>query len=210
MRMAGRHIGWDEYKRRTGGLSYRLLSARLLSARCLLPALSVSLLLLAGCATEAPSGPVIASAPQVSAGPASAAPSKESDSTTRDTALPSPGGTLQGGLPGGLAGLLPEPPRPDNMSLAPQGGASSPELVGMTANQLGGLLGQPRYLRRETPAQVWQYADRRCILDIFLYPEQGEYRVVHVETRDPRSLSALNVGACLNGLAVMPASLRGS
>ncbi|MDM7945769.1 MAG: hypothetical protein QUV20_05490 [Oceanibaculum nanhaiense] len=163
--------------------------------------LSVSALLLAGCATEAPSGPTIASTAP------SAAPVQGSDMVAQPSALPG----FASGLSGGLAGLLPSA-RPDNMSLAPQAGtgAAAPELVGMTAQQLGGLLGQPRYLRRESPAQVWQYTDRRCILDIFLYPEQGEYRVVHVETRDPRSLSALNVGSCLNGLAVLPASLRGS
>lgn len=196
MRMAGRHIGRDRQEGRWNGLLPCLLSVP-----ALFPALSVSVLLLAGCATDAPSGPSIAStAPQagLSQGPAA---------NDRATALPGLG------LTGGLAGLLPEAPaRPDNMSLAPQAGtgAAAPELVGMTAQQLGGLLGQPRYLRRESPAQVWQYTDRRCILDIFLYPEQGEYRVVHVETRDPRSLSALNVGSCLNGLAVVPASLRGS
>lgn len=194
MRVAGRHIGRDRQEGHWNGLLPRLLSVP-----ALFPALSVSVLLLAGCATDAPSGPSIA-APQagLSQGPAA---------NDRATALPGLGVTS------GLIGLLPEAPaRPDNMSLAPQAGtaAAAPELVGMTAQQLGGLLGQPRYLRRENPAQVWQYTDRRCILDIFLYPEQGEYRVVHVETRDPRSLSALNVGSCLNGLAVVPASLRGS
>ena len=189
MKVAGRHIGRNRQEGRKSGLLPRLLS--------------VSALLLAGCATEAPSGPTIASTTP------SAAPAQGSDMVAQPSALPG----FASGLSGGLAGLLPEPSaRPDNMSLAPQAGsaAMAPELVGMTAQQLGGLLGQPRYLRRESPAQVWQYSDRRCILDIFLYPEQGEYRVVHVETRDPRSLSALNVGSCLNGLAVLPASLRGS
>ena len=193
MKVAGRHIGRNRQEGRKSGLLPRLLS--------------VSALLLAGCATEAPSGPTIASTA------ASAAPVQGSDMVAQPSALPGFASGLSGGLASGLAGLLPEPSaRPDNMSLAPQAGsaAMAPELVGMTAQQLGGLLGQPRYLRRESPAQVWQYSDRRCILDIFLYPEQGEYRVVHVETRDPRSLSALNVGSCLNGLAVLPASLRGS
>lgn len=191
MAMTGRYIGrsWRKYDR--GSLLFRLLSTQRL-----FPALSVSLLLLAGCATESPSGPTIASSAPLTP------PAQGSDTPVTTTALP--------GVVSGLAALLPEPPRPDNMSLAPQAGPAAPELVGMTAQQLGGLLGQPRYLRRETPAQVWQYADRRCILDIFLYPDQGEYRVVHVETRDPRSLSALNVGSCLNGLAVLPVSLRGS
>lgn len=193
MEMTGRHIGQD---RRTGRCSG--LQPALLSAPAMLSALVVSLLLSA-CATDAPSGPSLAAAPLQAAG------SKGADASASSV---KPG--LVAGLTGGLAGLLPEPPRPDNMSLAPQAAAPAPDLVGMTAQQLGGLLGQPRYLRREAPAQVWQYTDRRCILDIFLYPEHGEYRVVHVETRDPRSLSALNVGSCLNGLAVLPASLRGS
>lgn len=192
MEMTGRHIGQGRRMGRCGGLRFGLLSAPVT-----LSVLVVSLLL-SGCATDTPSGPSLAAAP-------SSATAAQGIDPSASAAAPS----LAAGLSEGLAGLLPEPPRPDNMSLAPQAAASGPELVGMTAQQLGGLLGQPRYLRRETPAQVWQYTDRRCILDIFLYPEQGEYRVVHVETRDPSSLSALNIGSCLNGLAV-PVSLRGS
>lgn len=199
MEMRDRHIGQDRRKGRSGGLQPALLSA-----------LSLSLLLVSACATDVPSassaGPSLAAA---TAAPSSAAASPTAVTGDADASASPEKPGLAAGLPGGLADLLPEPPRPDNMSLAPQATGSAPDLVGMTAQQLGGLLGQPRYLRRESPAQVWQYADRRCVLDVFLYPEQGEYRVVHVETRDPRSLSALNIGSCLTGLAV-PVSLRGS
>ena len=57
-------------------------------------------------------------------------------------------------------------------------------LIGLDRNGLSKLLGEPRLVRRETPAEIWQYVGTECVFDVFLYEEQGAYRVIHAEARD--------------------------
>ncbi len=58
-------------------------------------------------------------------------------------------------------------------------------LLGLEHHQVMTLLGAPSFKRRDDPAQIWQYRDSTCLLDVFLYrPEGGgAYRVTHVEVR---------------------------
>ncbi len=39
-------------------------------------------------------------------------------------------------------------------------------------------------VRRESPAEIWQYRGETCVFDIFLYPEAAARRVVYLEARD--------------------------
>ncbi|OFX09653.1 MAG: hypothetical protein A2516_07585 [Alphaproteobacteria bacterium RIFOXYD12_FULL_60_8] len=49
------------------------------------------------------------------------------------------------------------------------------------------LLGKPLLVRREAPAQVWQYHGETCVLDFFLYQDAGQdagpFVVTYTETR---------------------------
>ena len=58
-------------------------------------------------------------------------------------------------------------------------------LLGLEHQQVMALLGEPSFKRRDDPAQIWQYRDSICILDVFLYRPDGggAYRVTHVEVR---------------------------
>ncbi len=58
-------------------------------------------------------------------------------------------------------------------------------LAGLDEGQLSGLLGPPRFKRRDDPAQIWQYRNDACALDVFLYKtgKDGPFTVLHVETR---------------------------
>ncbi len=58
-------------------------------------------------------------------------------------------------------------------------------LLGREHHQVMALLGEPSFKRRDDPAQIWQYRDSICILDVFLYRPDGggAYRVTHVEVR---------------------------
>ncbi|MBI3113598.1 MAG: hypothetical protein HYZ04_03675 [Rhodospirillales bacterium] len=58
-------------------------------------------------------------------------------------------------------------------------------LAGLDEGQLSGLLGQPRFKRRDDPAQIWQYRNDACALDVFLYKtgKDGPFTVLHFETR---------------------------
>jgi len=57
------------------------------------------------------------------------------------------------------------------------------ELVGLKKEGVQDLLGDPRLIRRDGPAEVWQYTASACILDLFLYEVGETYRVEYMELR---------------------------
>ncbi len=58
------------------------------------------------------------------------------------------------------------------------------ELVGLDRDAVQGLLGPPRRVRRDSPAEVWQYLTEACVVDLFLYHEGGGYKVTFYEARN--------------------------
>ena len=58
-------------------------------------------------------------------------------------------------------------------------------LMGVGTAELTRMLGDPRFVRRDSYAQLWRYRSKSCILDLFLYRASGhrDYLVSHVETR---------------------------
>ena len=85
----------------------------------------------------------------------------------------------------------PADPMPANADLV----ADPSRFRGLTAPQVMGLLGAPSFQRREAEAEIWQYYGplSACVLDLFLYPEQGTQRVAHAELRRRGGAA----GACL-------------
>ena len=73
-------------------------------------------------------------------------------------------------------------------------------LAGMTPDQVIGLLGPPRFKRRDNPAEIWQYRNKACALDLFLYRTGTgtAYRVRHFETR-MRGPEKITAKACFAG-----------
>ena len=59
------------------------------------------------------------------------------------------------------------------------------ELTGLTEADLTEFLGAPSFVRRDGTAQIWQYRNDGCALDLFLYAEGsgGPTKVTHIETR---------------------------
>jgi hypothetical protein len=57
-------------------------------------------------------------------------------------------------------------------------------LLGLEPDALSDLLGRPELIRREDPAQVWQYRGADCVFDVVLYQEAGGRTVTYVEARD--------------------------
>lgn len=75
------------------------------------------------------------------------------------------------------------------------------KLKGMDEANLTRLLGSPGLLRHDGPAQIWQYVDEACILDLFLYREGRHHYVEHVEARPADEAGARpTVQACLDGI----------
>lgn len=72
-------------------------------------------------------------------------------------------------------------------------------LIGLDTSQVAKLLGAADLRRREPPAQVWQYEDKQCVLHLFLYEKEGDYRVEYYEARDPGGVQEAG-GVCLASL----------
>jgi hypothetical protein len=86
-------------------------------------------------------------------------------------------------------------------SVSPPPEIKQQQLLGLDPDHLTGLLGPPDFKRDDGPAELWQYRDNECVLDVFLYvdPQQGGYRVALVEARD-RSLVRAAPEGCVSAL----------
>ena len=60
------------------------------------------------------------------------------------------------------------------------------QLSGLAHAELTALLGGADFDRRDGPAEILQYRNGTCILDVFLYRESAKeaFRVAHVEARN--------------------------
>lgn len=62
--------------------------------------------------------------------------------------------------------------------------ALAADLIGSSAIATRGLLGNPAMVRREPPAEIWQYRNETCVLDVYVYG-----RVTHAEIRERHTRS---------------------
>jgi hypothetical protein len=62
---------------------------------------------------------------------------------------------------------------------------SPDRLLGMNDAAVTGLLGAAKLVRRDGDAQIWQYRNDHCVLDVFLYGP-GPLSVAHVDLRKRR------------------------
>jgi len=86
--------------------------------------------------------------------------------------------------PPALPPAVPPPPPPPPKRLA------TADLVGRPGTDINRLFGQPRLLRREAPAEVWQFPGATCTLLVFLYPDEvsrasDQLVVQHVDAVPP-------------------------
>lgn len=76
----------------------------------------------------------------------------------------------------------------------------------MSPEEVETAFGDPSFVRQEQPAEVWQYRQANCIVDMFLYTDvvEGPFRVEHVEMRGVEqdiSLSENDRQVCFADLA---------
>jgi hypothetical protein len=61
------------------------------------------------------------------------------------------------------------------------------DLTGLEASTVRQLFGTPGLVRKDSPAEVWQYRSPSCVLDIYLYPDGDKLTVAHAEARAPKA-----------------------
>ncbi len=67
--------------------------------------------------------------------------------------------------------------------------------MGLYDAEVTALFGPPAFTRRDKPAEIWQYRDGSCILDVFLYETGSTHVVKHVDIRST-SENDLKAGYC--------------
>ena len=77
-------------------------------------------------------------------------------------------------------------------------------VLGLDGRAVEALLGEPDFVRRENPMELWRYRHERCAVALFLYAEEadkhGPLRVRHVEAWAPGD-DQISPRACLSALA---------
>ncbi len=77
--------------------------------------------------------------------------------------------------------------------------ADPDEVMGLGRKAVQELLGEPGLVRREAPAEVWQYQSRGCVLDVFLYEAAVDFEVVYLEARTGQAVTAAT-DSCLGAV----------
>jgi len=54
-------------------------------------------------------------------------------------------------------------------------------------------------VRKDAPAEVWQYFGVDCVVDFYLYDSEGSLRVAYMEARDPAA-DATPADRCVRSL----------
>jgi hypothetical protein len=57
------------------------------------------------------------------------------------------------------------------------------QLFGLNGQRVAALLGPASFVRRDGPAEVWQYRAKACVLDVYLYKDAKDLTVAHVDLR---------------------------
>ncbi|MGF1595273.1 MAG: hypothetical protein ACFCUW_18485 [Kiloniellaceae bacterium] len=96
------------------------------------------------------------------------------------------------------APTTPAAPAPQTAALPPVNDDPA-QLMGLDRGGVNALLGEPDLIRREAPAEVWQYVAEGCVFDVVLYARGQDYAVSYLEARDARA-AVLAPRPCLNSL----------
>ena len=128
------------------------------------------------------------------------------DRAPREQPLPvlsGPDGT--GVAPAETAKSRPSVPPPETVPAQQASLDIGPDRVlGLDRRAVATLLGEPDFVRRENPMELWRYRHEGCAVALFLYAEEpgggGPFRVRHIEAWAPGD-EQISPRACLSALA---------
>jgi hypothetical protein len=72
-------------------------------------------------------------------------------------------------------------------------------MIGVADRELAAALGEPSQVRRDEPAEIWQYRGQECVLDFYLYRANAGLQVTYVEARD-RHAQAEGTDKCVKSM----------
>jgi hypothetical protein len=72
--------------------------------------------------------------------------------------------------------------------------------IGLGDAELSRTLGQPKQVRKDAPAEIWQYSGADCVVDFYLYAvDQGGLAVAFMEARN-QAAEATPTDRCVKSL----------
>ena len=76
-------------------------------------------------------------------------------------------------------------PEPEVAIVPPPVPVPNPKsFLNRNGTEIAGILGEPGFVRRDPPAELWQYRTPACTLDLFFYDEGGaDYRLAYLDFR---------------------------
>ncbi|MEG3617000.1 hypothetical protein V5T82_00900 [Magnetovibrio sp. PR-2] len=86
-----------------------------------------------------------------------------------------------------------KPAKPAKPKITPQ------QLLGAKGPWLLSHMGRPDFSRQDLNAHIWQYKNQACVLNVFLYDENEDFKVLHFDARDAKG-SNTDRAACLSTL----------
>lgn len=97
------------------------------------------------------------------------------------------------------------PPRGDDEEITAAERAAVPgdlagnpvRLNGLSNRVVRAALGPPNFRRRDKGVEIWQYYGEGCVLDLFIYDENGQRRVTHHVVRSTNGEPA---STCFRGI----------
>ena len=76
----------------------------------------------------------------------------------------------------------------------------SSSFIGLGDAELSRTLGQPKQVRKDEPAEIWQYSGADCVVDFYLYAgETGGLAVAYMEARN-QAAEATPADRCVKSL----------
>ncbi|HEY7690463.1 MAG TPA: hypothetical protein VH835_17310 [Dongiaceae bacterium] len=72
-------------------------------------------------------------------------------------------------------------------------------VLGLQPQELERMLGAPKFVRRDAPAEVWQYRSDACVLDVFIYQAGTGALVKYAEARTVSAEPAVT-DECVNAI----------
>jgi hypothetical protein len=94
----------------------------------------------------------------------------------------------------------PDPPRQAFVVPPPPRRLAAADLAGWTGAEVNRRFGQPRLLRREPPAEIWQFPGSACTLLVYLYPAGNGLSVQHADAVPRRAGTAVSSEDCIESL----------
>ena len=71
--------------------------------------------------------------------------------------------------------------------------------IGLGDAELSRTLGQPKQVRKDDPAEIWQYSGADCVVDFYLYAGDAGLAVAYMEARN-QAAEATPADRCVRSL----------